>query len=103
MASRGGEGSGSPARIADGGEIQFEAEVTGLDGLTSDRPAVHYRQATSRTHLTCDIVAGWTASTASAGRRFRTGVLTTYDHVFRSAGSASCRNPADQGNDLRQS
>src|SRR4051794_775536 len=32
------------ARIADGAPIEFEAEVTGFDGLDTDRPTVRYRR-----------------------------------------------------------
>src|SRR4051812_34212589 len=43
------------ARIADGGEMQFEAEVTSLEGLDGDKPTVHYRQGDIAHTLTCDI------------------------------------------------
>jgi p-hydroxybenzoate 3-monooxygenase len=47
------------ARLADGGAIEFEAEATALDDLTTERPVIRYRDATGTTReLRCDAIAG---------------------------------------------
>src|SRR5689334_11712655 len=46
------------ARLADGAPIEFEAEVTALDGLDSNTPRIRYRQGGTEHTLTCDFVAG---------------------------------------------
>src|SRR5213592_2782798 len=43
------------ARVADGAPIEFEAEVTGFEGLDGDRPAIRYRQGDIEHTLTCDV------------------------------------------------
>ncbi|MEX2430303.1 MAG: FAD-dependent monooxygenase, partial [Dehalococcoidia bacterium] len=46
------------ARLDHGGTIEFEAEATGIDGLTSARPVIHYRQGGQEHTLECDFIAG---------------------------------------------
>ena len=70
------------ARLADGGPIEFEAEVTGLDGLDTDRPAIRYRKEGVERTLTCDIVAGCDGFHGVARPAIPESALTTYDHVF---------------------
>src|ERR1043166_8160199 len=70
------------ARIADGAPIEFEAEVTALEGLDGHRPAIRYRQNGSEHTLTCDIVAGCDGFHGVSRPAIPERVLTTYDHVF---------------------
>ena len=70
------------ARIADGGALEFDAEVTGFDGLKSDKPTVRYRQGDTEHALTCDIVAGCDGFHGVCRPAIPDGVLTSYDHVF---------------------
>jgi p-hydroxybenzoate 3-monooxygenase len=70
------------ARIADGGPIEFDAEVTGLDGLDTDRPTVRYRRDGAEHTLTCDIVAGCDGFHGVCRPAIPQSALTTYDHVF---------------------
>jgi p-hydroxybenzoate 3-monooxygenase len=70
------------ARIADGGPIEFEAEVTGLDGLDTDRPAIRYRQNGAEHTLTCDIVAGCDGFHGVCRPAIPDSALTIYDQVF---------------------
>jgi p-hydroxybenzoate 3-monooxygenase len=44
-------------RLADGGEIWFEAEATAIEGIDDERPRIIYRDGDVRT-LQCDFVAG---------------------------------------------
>jgi len=46
------------ARLDAGGELLFEAEATGLDGLESDRPLVRFRHEGAERELECRVVAG---------------------------------------------
>jgi p-hydroxybenzoate 3-monooxygenase len=46
------------ARLDVGGQLEFEAEVRGLDGLSSNQPVVHYRQSAEQRALGCDFVVG---------------------------------------------
>ena len=70
------------ARIAHGGGIEFEAEVTALDGLDTDRPTIRYRQRDTEHTLTCDVIAGCDGFHGVSRAAIPDGVLTTYDHVF---------------------
>jgi p-hydroxybenzoate 3-monooxygenase len=44
------------ARLADGGEMHFEAHVTSLDGIEADRAAIHFTQAGVAHRLDCDFI-----------------------------------------------
>src|SRR5258708_16309941 len=46
------------ARVADGGPIAFDSEVTGLGGLDGDKPTVRYLKDGTEHTLTCDVIAG---------------------------------------------
>jgi p-hydroxybenzoate 3-monooxygenase len=70
------------ARIADGAPITFEAEVTGFDGLKSDKAMVHYRQGGMEHTLTCDVIAGCDGFHGVCRPAIPDGELTTHDHVF---------------------
>src|SRR3989440_78464 len=70
------------ARIADREPIEFEAEVTALEGLDTDKPAIRYRQGGSEHTLTCDVIAGGGGFHGVSRPAIPEGVLTTYDHVF---------------------
>src|SRR5437868_6953832 len=70
------------ARIADGAPIEFEAEVTGFDGLDGDGPMIRYRQGDVDHTLTCDVIAGCDGFHGVSRPAIPEGVLTTYDHVF---------------------
>ena len=71
------------ARIADGAPIEFEAEVTALVGLDTDKPAIRYRQRDTEHTLTCDAIAGCDGFHGVSRTAIPDGVLTTYDHVFQ--------------------
>lgn len=46
------------ARLAQGGEIHFEASATQIDGLDGTIPTIHYEQNGEQHTLHCDFVAG---------------------------------------------
>ncbi len=70
------------ARIADGGRIEFEAEVTGFADLDGAKPAIRYCKDGAEHTLTCDIIAGCDGFHGVARTAIPDGVLTAYDHVF---------------------
>jgi p-hydroxybenzoate 3-monooxygenase len=70
------------ARLAAGGPILFEAEAVGLDGLTTNRPAIRYRQDGKEATLTCDIVAGCDGFHGVCRPAIPDNILTVYDRIF---------------------
>jgi p-hydroxybenzoate 3-monooxygenase len=70
------------ARIADGGPLEFDSEVTALDGLDTDRPTIRYRQNGTERTLTCDIVAGCDGFHGVCRPAIPESKLTNYDHIF---------------------
>jgi p-hydroxybenzoate 3-monooxygenase len=70
------------ARIADGGPIAFEAEVTALDGLDAETPTIRYRQDGAEHTLSCDIVAGCDGFHGVCRPAIPASALAVYDHVF---------------------
>src|SRR6185436_14935608 len=46
------------ARLAQGGQIIFEAEAHAIDGIDSKRPVIRYRLNGKEETLECDFVAG---------------------------------------------
>src|SRR5947209_14941084 len=45
-------------RLADGGEIWFEAEATAIEGIEDDHPQINYTRNGEPGRLECDFVAG---------------------------------------------
>ena len=70
------------ARLADGAPIEFEAEVTALDGIDGNKPTIRYRKGDTEHTLTCDIIAGCDGFHGVCRPSIPESVLTTYDHVF---------------------
>ena len=70
------------ARIADGGPIEFDAEVIALDRLDGDRPTIRYTKDGAEHTLTCDVIAGCDGFHGVCRPAIPQGALTTYDHVF---------------------
>src|SRR5256884_3055733 len=46
-------------RLADAGEIWFEAEATAVEGVEDERPRIAYRRNGEPARLECEFVAGW--------------------------------------------
>ena len=71
------------ARLADGGAILFEAEVTGFDGLDGEKPDGAISSKSGReTRSNCDIIAGCDGFHGVCRAAIPDGVLTSYDHMF---------------------
>jgi p-hydroxybenzoate 3-monooxygenase len=82
------------ARLAGGAPLEFEAEVTGISGLTGDRPVIHRGAA----ELACDFVAGCDGGHGVAVGSIPPGVLSRYErlHPFSWLGILA-RAPASSG------
>jgi p-hydroxybenzoate 3-monooxygenase len=57
-------------RLADGGEICFEAEVTAIEGIEDDHPRIAYRRNGEQASLSCEFVAGCDGSHGVARASF---------------------------------
>jgi p-hydroxybenzoate 3-monooxygenase len=69
------------ARLESGGPLLFDAEVTGITGLTGDRPVIHYRHDGADRELSCDIVAGCDGGHGVARAAVPAGQLIGYERV----------------------
>jgi p-hydroxybenzoate 3-monooxygenase len=58
-------------RLADGGEIWFEAEATPVESLDDDRPRIAYRRNGEQATLECEFVAGCDGSHGIARSSFK--------------------------------
>jgi p-hydroxybenzoate 3-monooxygenase len=70
------------ARLERGGALLFEAEVSRLDGLKTDRPAIHFKHGGTDDVLECDIVAGCDGFHGVCRPAIPADVLTVYDREF---------------------
>jgi p-hydroxybenzoate 3-monooxygenase len=70
------------ARLAAGGALLFEAEATGIDDVTGDKPTIRFRHNGQEQTLTCDIVAGCDGFHGVCRTAIPDGVLTIYDREF---------------------
>jgi p-hydroxybenzoate 3-monooxygenase len=70
------------ARLADGGEIHFEAEAVGLDDLDTAAPKIRFRQDGVEKVLACDFVAGCDGFHGMCRPAIPPGALTIYDREY---------------------
>ncbi len=70
------------ARLADGGQILFEAEAIGVDDLTSTRPTVRFRHEGEIHSLECDFVAGCDGSHGVSRAAIPEGVLQVFEKEY---------------------
>jgi p-hydroxybenzoate 3-monooxygenase len=70
------------ARLAAGGALLFEAEATGIDDVTGDKPTIRFKHNGQEQTLTCDIVAGCDGFHGVCRGAIPDGVLTIYDREF---------------------
>jgi p-hydroxybenzoate 3-monooxygenase len=66
-------------RLADGGEIWFEAEATAIEGVDDDHPRISYRRDGEPASLDCDFVAGCDGSHGVAHRALG---ATSYERSY---------------------
>ncbi|MBX9844826.1 MAG: 4-hydroxybenzoate 3-monooxygenase [Xanthobacteraceae bacterium] len=70
------------ARLARGGAILFEAEASHIEGLTGDRPVIHFKHEGEAKTLECDIVAGCDGFHGICRTQIPEHLLTVYDRIF---------------------
>jgi p-hydroxybenzoate 3-monooxygenase len=70
------------ARLAEGGEIHFEAEAVGLDDLDTAAPKIRFRQDGAEKVLACDFVAGSDGFHGMCRSAIPPGGLTVYDREY---------------------
>jgi p-hydroxybenzoate 3-monooxygenase len=70
------------ARLADGGEIRFDAEVRELRGLDGDQPTVRYAWNGEERELRCDFVAGCDGFHGACRGSIPAGALTLFERAY---------------------
>lgn len=70
------------ARLADGGQIVFEAEAHAIDGINGKRPTIHYREHGEEKTLECDFVAGCDGFHGISRAAMPADILTVYDREY---------------------
>jgi p-hydroxybenzoate 3-monooxygenase len=69
-------------RLADGGEIWFEAEATTIEGTDDDHPRITYRRDGEEAALPCEFVAGCDGSHGVARAALTNTSTTTYERSY---------------------
>ena len=69
-------------RLADGGQIVFEASDVELDGLTGDSPRIRFTHNGSMQELECNVVAGCDGFHGTSRPTVPAGVLTSYEREY---------------------
>ena len=70
------------ARLAAGGEILFEAEAIGIDGIHSDQPRIRFRHDGREQEIACDFIAGCDGFHGICRPALPDGSLTVYDKIY---------------------
>ncbi|HEV2559803.1 MAG TPA: 4-hydroxybenzoate 3-monooxygenase [Microvirga sp.] len=69
-------------RLADGGEVLFEAEDTSVHGIDTDEPTIRYRHGGEERTLSCDFIAGCDGFHGICRSAVPAGVLNTFERVY---------------------
>lgn len=70
------------ARLAAGGDLRFEAEVTAIEDLETDRPTVRFRHEGKEQALQCDFVAGCDGFHGVSRRHIPDAVLREFERAY---------------------
>jgi p-hydroxybenzoate 3-monooxygenase len=70
------------ARLSRGGTILFEAEASHIEGLSGDRPIIHFTHEGQAKTLECDVVAGCDGFHGICRAAIPENLLTVYDRIF---------------------
>lgn len=70
------------ARLAAGHDLRFEAEVTAIADVDTERPSVRYRDATGDHLLRCDFVAGCDGFHGISRQAVPVGALRVREHEY---------------------
>ena len=69
-------------RLAEGGQILFEADSVSVHDLDSKTPSIHCRHGGEAVEIQCDIIAGCDGFHGICRPSIPDGVLTIYDHPY---------------------
>src|SRR6185369_17876991 len=70
------------ARLAQGGQIVFEAEAHAIEGISGKSPSIRYRLNGKDETLECDFVAGCDGFHGISRPAIPEGILTLYDRIY---------------------
>lgn len=70
------------ARVATGGQVNFEVEDVGVFDLESSQPKLRYRKDQAEHELHCDFIAGCDGFHGICRPSMPSGVLTEYERVY---------------------
>lgn len=70
------------ARLAAGGAVLFEHEVSAIQAIDSDRPRIRFVSATGEDVLECDVVAGCDGFHGVSRGTIPASVLRAFEHVY---------------------
>jgi p-hydroxybenzoate 3-monooxygenase len=70
------------ARLAEGGQIVFEAEDVSVHGFDGDSPKIRFRQEGRRRELACDFIAGCDGFHGVCRQSVPQAALKTYERVY---------------------
>jgi p-hydroxybenzoate 3-monooxygenase len=70
------------ARLAQGGEIEFEVGDTSVDRLDSERPIIRYKKNGEPREIECDFIAGCDGFHGICRPSIPKGVLTEFERVY---------------------
>jgi p-hydroxybenzoate 3-monooxygenase len=86
------------ARLAAGGDLRFEAEATGVQGIAGDRPVIAYRRDGRVADLACDVVAACDGSHGVGLRSLPAGAFAPFerDYPFAWLGVLAAVPPATE-------
>jgi p-hydroxybenzoate 3-monooxygenase len=70
------------ARLADGGDLRFEAAASALEGLDGDAPVIRFEHEGAERELRCDVVAGCDGFHGISREAVPAGALTIYEREY---------------------
>ena len=70
------------ARLDAGDPIRFAVEDVRLDGIATERPAIHYRQDGQEQRLECDVIAGCDGFHGVCRAAIPAGALTVHERLY---------------------
>jgi p-hydroxybenzoate 3-monooxygenase len=70
------------ARLAAGGQVQYEVADVRVDDLDSAAPTIHYRKDGAAHELRCDVIAGCDGFHGVCRPSIPRGALTVYERVY---------------------
>src|SRR6202041_2338332 len=70
------------ARLAAGGQVQFEVEDVCVQDFAGSHPSIHYRKNGETCELKCDFIAGCDGFHGVCRPSIPAGVLTEYERVY---------------------